>query len=143
MRRAILAIPRILVVFFLVVLVFFVTLVVHSLLQKFLNSCCTSQMCLCSISCTWFYPEISDVMLHVSNNAFSVLLRRRQGSRETRISLTNCIPRISPCCPRSHLQHKRKEKIMEKTVNWRISVNKRTIASHHFTMVGCLSGKFT
>lgn len=32
---------------------------------------------------------------------------------------------------------------MEITVNWRISVNKRTIASHHFTMVGCLSGTFT
>ena len=77
MRTAILAIPRILVVFFLVVLDFFVTLVVHSLLQKFLNSCCTPQMCLCRISCTWFYPEISEVMLHVSNNAFSVLLRSR------------------------------------------------------------------
>lgn len=60
-----------------VVLDFFVTLVVHSLLQKFLNSCCTSQMCLCRISCTWFYPEISEVMPHVSNNAFSVLLRSR------------------------------------------------------------------
>ena len=32
---------------------------------------------------------------------------------------------------------------MEITANWRISVNKRSVASHHFTMVGCLSGTFT
>ena len=46
------------------------------------------------------------------------------------------LPPISPTT-------QKKGKIMEITANWRISVNKRSVASHHFTMVGCLSGTFT